>query len=60
MLEDRRLLATINVTSTADDGSHNTLRWAIAQANAATTPSSIEIDWARSAATITLRKASSS
>ena len=53
-LEDRRLLSTFTVTSTADDGSHNTLRWAVAQANAATTASSIEIELGTSAATITL------
>ena len=35
VLEDRRLLSTFNVTSTADDGT-GTLRWAIAQANSAT------------------------
>jgi parallel beta-helix repeat protein len=34
-LEDRRLLSTWTVTSTLDDGSTGTLRWAISQANAA-------------------------
>src|SRR5262249_14561244 len=33
---------TFVVTSTADDGSAGTLRWAIAQANSATTPSTID------------------
>ena len=32
-LEDRNLLATYLVTSTADDGSSDTLRWAINQTN---------------------------
>ncbi|QEH34974.1 putative outer membrane protein pmp20 precursor [Aquisphaera giovannonii] len=32
-LEDRQLLSTFTVTSTLDDGSDGTLRWAIAQAN---------------------------
>jgi parallel beta-helix repeat protein len=53
-LEDRWLLSTFTVTSKADDGSSNTLRWAVAQANAATTASSIEIELGSSAATITL------
>ena len=44
VLEDRRLLATINVTSAADDGSANTLRWAIGVANTADTPTSIDIE----------------
>ena len=38
----------------ADDGSDGTLRWAVAQANAASSPSEIEIDLGTSAATITL------
>jgi hypothetical protein len=54
MLEDRRLLATINVTSAADDGSANTLRWAIGMANTADTPSSIDIELGTAPATITL------
>ena len=41
-LEDRWLLSTFDVTSTADDGSTGTLRWAVAQANAATSPSTID------------------
>ena len=53
-LEDRRLLATINVTSAADDGSANTLRWAIGMANTADTPTSIDIELGTSPATITL------
>ena len=54
LLEDRRLLSTFTVTSTADDGSSHTLPWAVSQANAATTASSIEIELGRSAATIAL------
>ena len=33
LLEDRRLLSALTVTSIADDGSVGTLRWAIVQAN---------------------------
>ena len=54
-LEDRRLLSTFPVTNNAVDdvNTTGTLRWAIAQANAATSPSSIEIElgsahWRRS------------
>ncbi len=54
VLEDRRLLSTFTVTSTADNGSSHTLRWAVAQANAATTASSIEVELGTSAATIKL------
>jgi hypothetical protein len=54
MLEDRRLLATINVTSAADDGSANTLRWAIGMANNADTPTSIAIELGTAPAMITL------
>ena len=32
-LEGRQLLSTFTVTSTLDDGSDGTLRWAVAQAN---------------------------
>src|SRR3954468_1324070 len=32
-LEDRKLLSTFTVTSTLDDGSDGTLRWAVTQAN---------------------------
>ena len=53
-LEHRRLLSTFDVTSTADDGSTGTLRWAIAQANAATSPSTIDFQLASTPATITL------
>jgi hypothetical protein len=58
-LEDRRLLSTFTVTSAADSapaGSPdiNTLRWAVEQANAAATASSIEIELGTSPATITL------
>jgi len=50
LLEDRRLLSTFPVTSTADtlDSNNNptsgTLRWAVEQADAATTPSTITFD----------------
>jgi hypothetical protein len=43
-LEDRRLLSTYTVTSTADDGSAGTLRWAVAQANEATSPTTINFN----------------
>ena len=49
-LEDRRLLATFTVTSTADtlDSNNNptvgTLRWAVQQADVATSPSTITFD----------------
>jgi hypothetical protein len=54
ILEDRRLLTTYPVTSTLDDGSSGTLRWAVAQANAATSPSEVEFELGTSPATITL------
>ena len=44
ILEDRQLLSAFVVTSTADDGSTGTLRWAVAQANAASSPSTIQIE----------------
>jgi Bacterial Ig-like domain (group 3)/Right handed beta helix region len=53
-LENRELLATFKVTSTADDGSAGTLRQAIGLANAASTPSTIEFQLAGMPATITL------
>ncbi len=53
-LEDRRLLATFTVTSTADNGSAGTLRWAIEQANAATTPSTIDFSLGHAPAAIVL------
>jgi hypothetical protein len=53
-LEDRRLLATFPVTSTADDGSVGTLRWAVQQADVATTPSTIDFTLGNAPATITL------
>ena len=53
-LEDRRLLSTFTVTSTADDGSTGTLRWAVAQANSDTSPSTIDIELGTAPATITL------
>ena len=53
-LERRELLSTFDVTSTADDGSAGTLRQAIAEANAATSPSTIDFQLASTPATITL------
>jgi hypothetical protein len=53
-LESRRLLATIDVTSAADNGDTGTLRWAVAEVNSASTPSSIAIELGSSATTITL------
>ena len=41
-LEDRTLLSTLMVDSTADDGSAGTLRWAIGQANASNQADTIE------------------
>ncbi len=41
LLEGRALLSTFTVTSTADDGSTGTLRWAIGQANAGSQADSI-------------------
>ena len=52
-LESRRLLSTFDVTSTADDGSAGTLRWAVAQANAASSSSTIDFQLT-TPATITL------
>jgi len=54
VLEHRQLLSTFPVTSTADDGSSGTLRWAIAQDNSASSPSAIEFELGTTAATITL------
>ena len=53
-LEARQLLATFTVTSTADDGGSGTLRYAVGEANAATTPSTIDFDLGTSPATIML------
>jgi hypothetical protein len=53
-LEDRRLLSTFPVTSTADDSNTGALRWAVAEANAATSPSTIVFELGSAAATITL------
>ena len=53
-LEDRRLLATFPVTSTADDGSVGTLRWAVQQADVATTPSTIDFNLGNRPVTIAL------
>ncbi len=41
-LEDRRLLSNFTVTSTADDGSTGTLRWALDQANSASGTQAID------------------
>ncbi len=38
------MLSTFTVTSTADDGSKGTLRWAITQSNQATSPSTIDFN----------------
>ena len=55
MLEDRRLLSTFTVNSTGDDvNTTGTLRWAVAQADAATSPSTIDFNLGASPATITL------
>jgi hypothetical protein len=58
-LEDRRLLSTFTVESIADSAPANspaqgTLRWAVEQANEATTPSTIDFNLGSSPATITL------
>ncbi len=55
-LEDRQLLATFTVTNNTVDSATtvNTLRWAIAQANLATTPSNIELELGTVPATVTL------
>ncbi len=43
-LEDRRLLSTFTVTSTLDDGSVGTLRWAVGQANSAGGAETVNFD----------------
>ena len=43
-LEDRRLLSTFTVTSTLDDGSAGTLRWAVGQANSHAGDDTIDFD----------------
>src|SRR6516162_3993884 len=55
-LEDRRLLSTFSVISTADPAAltPGTLRYAVAQANAATSPSALEFELGSGPATITL------
>ena len=53
-LEERRLLSTFHVNSTADDGSVGTLRWAIGQADVATTPTTIDFNLGNTRQTITL------
>ena len=58
-LENRRLLSTFAVTSTADTASAsspapNTLRWAVEQANLATSPSTIDFNLGSATPTITL------
>ena len=54
VLEDRRLLSTFTVTSTADDGSTGTLRWAVALATSDTSPSTIDLELGTAPAAITL------
>ena len=54
LLEDRRLLSMFSVTNTADDGTAGTLRWAVAEANAGTSPSPIVFELGTTPATITL------
>ena len=58
-LEDRRLMATFVVTDPADPltggvPTPNTLRWAVEQADVATTPSTIKFELGSTPATITL------
>ena len=56
-LEDRRLLSTFTVTSTLDNGSVGTLRWAVGQANSAGGAETIDFDSKvfKTPQTITLR-----
>src|SRR5262245_13795711 len=44
LLEGRILLSTFTVTSTSDDGSEGTLRWAVGHANATADADTIEFD----------------
>jgi predicted outer membrane repeat protein len=53
-LEDRRLLATFHVTRTVDDRNVGTLRWAVQQANLATSPSTIDFELGQPPSTIGL------
>ena len=53
-LENRQLLSAFDVTSTADDGSTGTLRWAVNGANADTSPSTIVLELGTTPTTITL------
>jgi fibronectin-binding autotransporter adhesin len=53
-LEERQMLSTFTVNSLADDGSTGTLRWAVAQADVDTSPSTIDFDLGAAPATITL------
>jgi hypothetical protein len=55
-LEDRRLLSAFHVNSTADDGSVGTLRWAVQQADVATSPSTIDFNLGNTPQTITLSR----
>ena len=61
-LERRMMPSTFTVTSTTDPASvtSGTLRWAIEQANAATTPSTIGFSLGSSPQTITLAQGQSS
>jgi hypothetical protein len=54
-LEDRRLPAPLVIASTRDDGSTGTPRWAISQANQATSPATMALDLGISAAAIMLQ-----
>ncbi|QDV37671.1 choice-of-anchor Q domain-containing protein [Tautonia plasticadhaerens] len=53
-LEDRRLLSTFSVTSTFDDGSDDTLRWAVAQANSNAGADTIAFDGAAFGSPLTI------
>src|SRR5579883_1927018 len=45
VMERRQLLSSLVVTSTKDDASPNTLRWAIEQANASASAAPVAIDF---------------
>jgi hypothetical protein len=53
-LQKRQLLTTFDVTSAVDDGSGGTLCQVIAEANAASSPSTIDFQLGSTPATITL------
>ncbi|MGP0063643.1 MAG: choice-of-anchor Q domain-containing protein [Isosphaeraceae bacterium] len=52
--EARFLLSTFTVTNTLDDGSNGSLRWAIGQADTATSPSTIDFSLGAAPTTIAL------